>query len=112
MAVISWARSVAISLGGPCAVFWMWVVALIGMMTSIVECSLAQLYKRKDADGNFRGGPATYILHGLGKDYRWLAVIYAISLLLSFSIGFVAFLLPVLRLKALELSVGYRAQYW
>ena len=69
----------------------MWLVALIGMMTSIVECSLAQLYKRKDSEGNFRGGPATYILHGLGKDYKWLAVIYAISLLLSFSIGFVAF---------------------
>ncbi|HBL97374.1 MAG TPA: sodium:alanine symporter, partial [Psychrobacter sp.] len=82
---------VAISLGGPGAVFWMWVVALIGMMTSIVECSLAQLYKRRDIDGNFRGGPATYILHGLGKDYRWLAVIYAIALLLSFSIGFIAF---------------------
>lgn len=83
--------AVAISLGGPGAVFWMWVVALIGMMTSIVECSLAQLYKRKDEDGNYRGGPASYILHGLGKDYRWLAVIYAISLLLSFSVGFVAF---------------------
>lgn len=83
--------AVAISLGGPGAVFWMWVVALIGMMTSIVECSLAQLYKRRDNDGNFRGGPATYILHGLGKDYRWLAVIYAIALLLSFSIGFIAF---------------------
>ncbi len=83
--------AVAISIGGPGAVFWMWSVALIGMMTSIVECSLAQLYKRTDNEGNFRGGPATYILHGLGKDYRWLAVIYAISLLLSFSIGFVAF---------------------
>lgn len=83
--------AVAISLGGPGAVFWMWVVALIGMMTSIVECSLAQLYKRKDADGNYRGGPASYILHGLGKDYRWLAVIYAIALTLSFSVGFIAF---------------------
>lgn len=83
--------AVAISLGGPGAVFWMWTVAVIGMMTSIVECSLAQLYKRKDHEGNFRGGPATYILHGLGKEYKWLAIIYAISLLLSFSIGFVAF---------------------
>lgn len=83
--------AVAISLGGPGAVFWMWAVALIGMMTSIVECSLAQLYKRKDYEGNFRGGPASYILHGLGQEYKWLAVIYAVSLLLSFSIGFVAF---------------------
>ncbi len=83
--------AVAISLGGPGAVFWMWVVALIGMMTSIVECSLAQLYKRRDVDGTFRGGPASYILHGLGENYRWLAVIYAIALTLSFSVGFVAF---------------------
>ena len=83
--------AVAISLGGPGAVFWMWMVATIGMMTSIVECSLAQLYKRRDGEGHFRGGPATYILHGLGKDYRWLAIIYAVSLLLSFSIGFIAF---------------------
>ncbi|MBR0573813.1 MULTISPECIES: alanine/glycine:cation symporter family protein [Pasteurellaceae] len=83
--------AVAISLGGPGAVFWMWVVALIGMMTSIVECSLAQLYKRKEADGTYRGGPAHYILHGLGPDYRWLAVIYAVALTLSFSIGFNAF---------------------
>lgn len=83
--------AVAISLGGPGAVFWMWIVALIGMMTSIVECTLAQLYKRKDEDGDFRGGPAQYILHGLGKDYKWLAVIYSIALVLSFSIGFNAF---------------------
>jgi len=83
--------AVAISVGGPGAVFWMWVVALIGMMTSIVECTLAQAYKRKAEDGHFRGGPASYILHGLGKDYRWLAVIYSVSLALSFSIGFNAF---------------------
>ncbi len=83
--------AVAISLGGPGAVFWMWVVALIGMMTSMVECSLAQLYKRKDEDGNYRGGPASYIVHGLGPDYRWLAVIYSICLTLAFSIGFNAF---------------------
>lgn len=83
--------AVAISLGGPGAVFWMWAVALVGMMTSIVECSLAQLYKRKEADGTYRGGPAYYIVHGLGKDYRWLAVIYAISLTLAYSIGFNAF---------------------
>ncbi len=83
--------AVAISLGGPGAVFWMWAVALVGMMTSIVECSLAQLYKRREADGTFRGGPTSYIVHGLGKDYRWLAVIYAISLTLAYSIGFNAF---------------------
>ncbi|SDH68182.1 alanine or glycine:cation symporter, AGCS family, partial [Pseudomonas benzenivorans] len=58
--------AVAIMLGGPGAVFWMWMVALVGMATSYFECSLAQLYKRREADGSFRGGPAFYILHGLG----------------------------------------------
>lgn len=83
--------AVAISLGGPGAVFWMWVVALVGMMTSIVECTLAQLYKHKTADGQYRGGSARFILHGLGQKYRWMAVAYSICLMLSFSIGFNAF---------------------
>lgn len=83
--------AVAISLGGPGAVFWMWVVALIGMVTSIVECTLAQLYKHKAHDGQLRGGPARFILHGLGEKYRWMAVVYSVCLMLSFSIGFNAF---------------------
>ncbi|MGR3807615.1 alanine/glycine:cation symporter family protein [Pasteurella testudinis] len=83
--------AVAISLGGPGAVFWMWVVALIGMVTSIVECTLAQLYKHKTHDGHFRGGSARFILHGLGKRYRWMAVVYSVCLMISFSIGFNAF---------------------
>ena len=57
----------AIFLGGPGAIFWMWVVALVGMATSYFECSLAQLYKRREADGSYRGGPAFYIQHGLGQ---------------------------------------------
>lgn len=83
--------AVAISLGGPGAVFWMWVIALVGMATSLVEASLAQLYKRPAGDGTFRGGPASYIVHGLGHQYRWLAVLYAVCLLLSFALGFNAF---------------------
>ncbi|WP_319534077.1 alanine/glycine:cation symporter family protein [uncultured Vibrio sp.] len=82
--------AVAITLGGPGAVFWMWAVALIGMATSLVECSLAQLYKRVDGDV-FRGGPARTIIHGLGKDYKWLAYVYSICLIASFAIGFSAF---------------------
>ncbi len=50
--------ALAISAGGPGAVFWMWVTAIIGMATSFAECSLAQLYKEKDHHGQFRGGPA------------------------------------------------------
>jgi AGCS family alanine or glycine:cation symporter len=83
--------AVAITLGGPGAVFWMWAVALLGMATSLVESSLAQLYKRSNGDGTYRGGPAAYIIHGLGAQYRWLAVLYAVCLLAAFGFGFNAF---------------------
>jgi alanine or glycine:cation symporter, AGCS family len=83
--------AVAITLGGPGAVFWMWAIALVGMATSLVESSLAQLYKRREPDGSFRGGPARSIIHGLGADYKWLAVLYAVCLIASFAIGFNAF---------------------
>ncbi|MBP8202437.1 MAG: alanine:cation symporter family protein [Pseudomonas sp.] len=78
--------SVAIMLGGPGAIFWMWVVALVGMATSYFECSLAQLYKRREADGTYRGGPAFYIQHGLGQ--RWLGIVVSILLLVTFGFGF------------------------
>ncbi len=83
--------AVAITLGGPGAVFWMWAIALIGMATSLFECSLAQIYKRTDENGTYRGGPAQYILHGLGRDYNWLAMLYAVSLIAAFALGFNAF---------------------
>ena len=83
--------AVAITLGGPGAVFWMWAIALIGMATSLFECSLAQAFKRTDENGTYRGGPAQYILHGLGPQYKWLAVIYAVCLIAAFALGFNAF---------------------
>ena len=83
--------AVAITLGGPGSVFWMWAIALIGMATSLVECSLAQLYKERQSDGTYRGGPARSIIHGLGKEYRWLAILYAVCLIAAFAIGFNAF---------------------
>ncbi|GHC64241.1 alanine/glycine:cation symporter family protein [Limoniibacter endophyticus] len=83
--------AVAITLGGPGALFWMWAVALLGMATSLVEASLAQLYKRSNGDGTYRGGPAAYIIHGLGVEYKWLAVFYAICLMAAFAFGFNAF---------------------
>ncbi|MGD1878710.1 MAG: alanine/glycine:cation symporter family protein [Kiloniellaceae bacterium] len=83
--------AVAITLGGPGAVFWMWAIALVGMATSLGECSLAQLFKRREPDGNFRGGPARSIIHGLGPDYKWLAILYAVCLIASFAVGFNAF---------------------
>lgn len=83
--------AVAITLGGPGAVFWMWAIALAGMATSLIECTLAQLYKKSQGDGTFRGGPADYIRSGLGARYNWLAIVYAICLLASFGLGFNAF---------------------
>ena len=83
--------AVAITLGGPGAVFWMWAIALVGMATSLFECTLAQVFKRSDEGGTYRGGPAQYILHGLGGQFRWLAIVYAISLIAAFALGFNAF---------------------
>lgn len=83
--------AVAITLGGPGAVFWMWAIALVGMATSLLECTLAQVFKRAENDGTFRGGPAQYIIHGLGKEFKWLAVTYAICLIAAFALGFNAF---------------------
>lgn len=77
---------IAVTLGGPGAVFWMWVTALVGMASSFIECSLAQLYKRKDSEGQFRGGPSYYIQHGLGK--RWLGMVMAVLLLVTFGFAF------------------------
>lgn len=78
--------AVAITLGGPGAIFWMWLIGLMGMATSFFECSLAQLYKHSEPDGTYRGGPAYYMVQGLGQ--RWMAVIYSVLLLVTFGLGF------------------------
>ncbi|NEQ96591.1 MAG: alanine:cation symporter family protein [Cyanothece sp. SIO2G6] len=80
--------AVAITLGGPGAIFWMWVVGLIGMATSFFECTLAQLFKRVNPDGTYRGGPAYYIRYGLGQ--WWLSAIFSVLLLVTFGFGFTA----------------------
>lgn len=78
--------ALAISAGGPGAVFWMWVTALLGMATSFAESSLAQLYKEKDKHGQFRGGPAWYMARGLGM--RWMGVLFSLFLLLAYGLIF------------------------
>ena len=78
--------AVAITLGGPGAVFWMWLIGLMGMATSFFECSLAQLYKRAEPDGTYRGGPAAYMSHGLKKPR--MAAVYSVLLLVTFGFGF------------------------
>lgn len=80
--------AVAIGLGGPGAVFWMWIIGLIGMATSFFECSLAQLFKIAEPDGTYRGGPAYYIERGLKM--RWLAAVFSGLLLVTFGFSFTA----------------------
>lgn len=78
--------ALAISAGGPGAIFWMWVTAMIGMATAFAECSLAQLYKEKDNNGQFRGGPAWYMARGLGM--RWMGVLFSVFLLIAYGLIF------------------------
>jgi len=80
--------AMAISVGGPGAVFWMWVIALLGMATGFAESLLAQVYKVKDSRKEFRGGPAYYIEQGLGK--RWLAIVFSVCLFLGYGLFFSA----------------------
>ncbi|MGB4137280.1 MAG: alanine/glycine:cation symporter family protein [Microbacterium sp.] len=75
----------AIAIGGPGAVFWMWLMAFVGGASSFIESSLAQLFKVRDRDG-FRGGPAYYMQHGLKA--RWMGVLFAIVLIVCFPIAF------------------------
>ncbi|UTW03379.1 alanine:cation symporter family protein [Amphritea atlantica] len=82
--------AVAITLGGPGAIFWMWVIGLMGMATSYFECTLAQTFKKAEPDGTYRGGPAYYIRRGLGKKWQWLAALYSVLLLVTFGFGFTA----------------------
>ncbi len=75
----------AIVAGGPGAVFWMWIMAIIGGASAFVESTLAQIYKRKDGE-IFKGGPAYYIERALNA--RWLGIIFSILLILTFAFGF------------------------
>lgn len=78
----------AIAMGGPGAVFWMWVTALFGMATKYAEAVLAMRYREVDALGNYVGGPMYYIKNGLGRRWRWLAFLFALfGMLASFGIG-------------------------
>jgi len=80
--------AMAISLGGSGAVFWMWVIALLGMATGFAESVLGQLYKVRDSKKEFRGGPAYYIRSGLNKP--WLAITFSLCLFLGYGLTFSA----------------------
>lgn len=81
----------AIFVGGPGAVFWMWISAFFGMCTKYAEIVLAMKYRVTDENGVHKGGPMYYIENGLGKNFKWLAVIFALlGGIASFGIGNIA----------------------
>lgn len=75
----------AIVIGGPGAVFWMWIIALLGAASAFVESTLAQLYKRRGRD-SFLGGPAYYMQYGLGR--RWMGILFAVLISVTFGFAF------------------------
>jgi alanine or glycine:cation symporter, AGCS family len=89
----------AIMFGGPGAVFWMWVVAFLGASTAYVESTLAQIYKEKDEQGLYRGGPAYYIEKAMGQ--RWYAWIFAVATVLATGL-----LLPGVQANSIALSMN------
>ena len=78
--------STAICLGGPGAVFWMWVMCIVGAASAFVESTLAQIYKRKDEDGSCYGGPAYYIEQALKAP--WLSMLFCVCLISTYAVGF------------------------
>lgn len=88
----------AISIGGPGAVFWMWTVAFLGASTAYIESTLGQIYKEKDSNGQYRGGPAFYIEKAMGQ--RWYAMIFAVATILA-----TGFLLP--GVQANSIAAGF-----
>ncbi len=71
--------ALAIHIGGPGALFWMWVTAVFGMAIKYTECTLGAYYRTENKDGTVSGGPMYYIEKGLGPNWKWLAVLFAIS---------------------------------
>ena len=78
--------SQAICLGGVGAVFWMWLIAILGGASAFIESTLAQIYKRRDDDGSSYGGPSYYMESALGQ--RWMGVVFAIFIILTYALGY------------------------
>ena len=76
----------AVATGGPGAIFWMWLMALLGAASAFAESTLAQIWKVRGKEGEFRGGPAYYIEQALGQ--RWLGIVFAILLIICYAYGF------------------------
>lgn len=89
----------AIAYGGPGAIFWMWVMGFLGASTSYVEATLAQIYKVRDGEGRYRGGPAYYIEKGMGQ--KWYAITFAVATVIA-----TGFLLPGVQANAIADSAS------
>ncbi len=76
----------AIILGGPGAIFWMWITAILGGATAFIESTLAQIYKKKNPDGSSYGGPAFYMHQALNA--RWLGIIFSILIIFTYAVGY------------------------
>ncbi|MDG2447996.1 MAG: alanine/glycine:cation symporter family protein [Saprospiraceae bacterium] len=90
--------AVAITIGGPGAIFWMWVSGLIGMCTKFFTCTLSILYRGKDSAGRVQGGPMYFIVEGLGKKWKPLAIFFSLAGLIG--------ALPVFNVNQLTQAVG------
>ncbi|MCG8697328.1 MAG: alanine:cation symporter family protein, partial [Bacteroidales bacterium] len=71
--------AIAITMGGPGAIFWMWMSALLGTATKFFTCTLAVMYRGRDSEGNLQGGPMYFITEGLGKKWKPLAIFFSIT---------------------------------
>ncbi|MCL9775172.1 alanine/glycine:cation symporter family protein [Vibrio methylphosphonaticus] len=100
--------AVALTFGGPGAIFWMWLIAMLGMATSFAESTLAQLYKTRDDDGNYRGGPAYYMEKGLGM--RWMGVLFSVFLIIAFGLVFNAVQANAIA-NAMQTAFGFEPLY-
>ena len=95
----------ALFVGGPGAIFWMWIISLLGMLTKCVEVTLAQYYRIKGDDGVYYGGPMYYIERGMGKKWKPLAIFFAITIVLG-GLGTAAFVQPYTMSTAVENIFG------
>ncbi len=95
----------AIFVGGPGAIFWMWVIALLGMLTKCVEVTLGQYYRQVGSDGIYYGGPMYYIEKGMGKKWKPLAVFFAATIIIG-GLGTAAFTQPYTMSGAIETTFG------
>ncbi|MDU8886350.1 alanine/glycine:cation symporter family protein [Yeosuana sp. MJ-SS3] len=90
--------ALAIAVGGPGAIFWMWISAIVGMSTKFFTCTLAVLFRGKDSDGQLQGGPMYFIVEGLGKNWKPLAVMFSLFGMLG--------ALPVVNVNQLKQAIN------